>query len=112
MIADKLVNFKSRSTESWIVPLYKSNTIWFFWDGSHNRTKNDITKLWKRHVSINCNFSKELWFPGMGTKVVKKWKIYCLITLKQFQKALPRDIRCFDWVKISLFKVVMLHNLE
>ena len=32
MIADNLVNFKSSSVLSWIVPLHKRNTVWFILD--------------------------------------------------------------------------------
>ena len=39
MIHDNLVNFRSRSALGLIVPLYKTNTIWFILDESHNRTR-------------------------------------------------------------------------
>ena len=45
-------------------------------------------------------FSKELWFPGMGAD----YMVYRLITGKQYQKVLTRDSRCFQWIKIPLFK--------
>ena len=66
-------------------------------------------------MSNNSNISKELWFPGMGANFIKYWKVYRLITGKQYQKALIRNSRCFQWVKIALFKfrkVVVLHKLE
>ena len=44
----------------------------------------------------------------MGINFINEWKIYRLITLKQYQKALTRYSRCFYRVKITLIKFLKL----
>ena len=58
----------------------------------------------EHHVSDNCNISKELWFTGVGTVFTKKWKAYCLATLKQY--------KMFSNPPIYVSNVVLLHKLE
>ena len=55
--------------------------------------KTIITKLWYRRTSNIFNISKELWFPEIGVDFIKYWKVYRLITEKQYHRALNCDSR-------------------